>query len=461
MFWKGLYTMEVSYDSLHHWMSTELLGFPAALTNLQQLVLFVVAMVTGLISIYAFNVWVLSLLSIRGRNKLADPAQLDFWPKVSVHLPLYNERRVAARLLNACVNLDYPNDKLEILVVDDSNDETTQIARDFELKHPDLVRVIHRDDREGFKAGALQLALQQSNGEYIALFDADYVPPRDFLKKMIPYLYLDEKVAFAQSRWSYLDGQFSWIAKAISLGIDIYAFVDQRARYVGNLLAHFSGTCGVFRRQAIEDAGGWSADTLAEDLDLSIRLHLKGWRYIYVPTVVCPGEIPPSFDNLRHQQFRWAKGFSECLKKHGGAILRSRRLNLFQKMEALLHLGTYFMCPLTVIGVVVALLYYSIFPPSFWLMGFWRYQVALLTFALSLVMYSAPLVASGVALSEFSQSGIGKLRRLFHLGYLGALVYGLLLSNTKAVIEGLFSRTSYFYRTPKMGAIPGTQDSMA
>jgi len=426
--------------------------FPANLTNLQQLVLFMVAMITGLISIYAFNVWILSLLSIRGRNKLADPPEITSWPKVSVHLPLFNERRVAKRLLNACVNLDYPHDKLEIIIIDDSTDETTKIAREFESRYPNLVRVIHRDDRAGFKAGALQLALQNSSGEFIALFDADYVPPRNFLKRMIPHLYVDEKVAFAQSRWSYLDGQFSWIAKAISLAIDVYAFVDQRARYVGNLLAHFSGTCGVFRRRAIEDAGGWSSDTLAEDLDLSIRLHLKGWRYIYVPTVVCPGEIPTSFDNLRHQQFRWAKGFSECLKKHGGAILRSNQLNFFQKLEAILHLATYFICPLTIIGIVVALLYYSIFPPSFWLMGFWRYQVALLTFLLSLVIYSAPLIASGVTLREISQMGITKLRRLLHLGYLGAVVYGLMFSNTKAVIEGLFSTTSYFYRTPKLGS---------
>ncbi|MGA3405048.1 MAG: glycosyltransferase [Candidatus Bathyarchaeia archaeon] len=433
--------------------------FPANLTNLQQLVLFTVAMVTGLISIYAFNMWILTLLSVRGRNKLAAPPILETWPKVSVHLPLFNEETVAGRLLDACVKLDYPADKLEIIVMDDSNDgTTTRIAKSFEAKYPNLVRVIHRERRTGFKAGALEVAMRKSTGEFIALFDADYVPPADFLKKMIPHLYLDDRVAFAQSRWSYLDGQFSWIAKAMSLAIDVYAFVDQRARYVGNLLAHFSGTCGVFRRKAIEDAGGWSADTLAEDLDLSIRLHLKGWKYIYVPTVVCPGEIPPSFDNLRHQQYRWAKGYSECLRKHGGAILRSAQLNFFQKMEAILHLSTYFICPLTIIAIVVGLLYYSVFPPSFWLMGFWRYQVALITFLLSLVIYSAPLVASGVTLSEFSQVGVMKLRRILHLGYLGAIVYGLLFSNSRAVIEGLFSRTSYFYRTPKIGSIRVARD---
>jgi cellulose synthase/poly-beta-1,6-N-acetylglucosamine synthase-like glycosyltransferase len=434
-------------------------SFPGTLTNVQQLVLFLVAVVTGLISIYAFNVWVLSLLSIRGRNKIANPPSIESWPLVSIHLPVFNEERVVGRLLNACVRLDYPREKTEIVVVDDSTDGTSRILREFESNYPGLVKIIHREDRAGYKAGALQVALKESKGEVIALFDADYVPPSDFLRRMVPYLYVNERVAFVQSRWSYLDGQFSWIAKALSLAIDVYAFVDQRARYVGNLLAHFSGTCGVFRRQAIEDAGGWSPETLAEDLDLSIRLHLKGWRYIYVPTVVCPGEIPSNFDNLRHQQFRWAKGFSECLRKYGGSIVRSSELNFFQKVEALLHLGTYFICPLTIIGIVVALLYYSILPPSFWLLGFWRYQVALFTFLLSLVIYSAPLVASGVTLSEFSQLGIAKMKRLLHLGYLGAILYGLLLSNTRAVIEGLFSKTSYFYRTPKLGLVSNTKES--
>lgn len=432
--------------------------FPGNLTNLQQLVLFLVALVTRLISIYAFNIWAMTFLSILGRNKVAEPPKVESWPSVSIHLPLFNEERVARRLLTACVGLDYPNEKLGIVVIDDSTDGTTAVAREFQRNYPGLVEVIHRRERSGFKAGALQAAMQKSRSEVIGLFDADYVPPPDFLKRMVPYLYVSDKVAFVQSRWSYLDGQFSWIAKALSLAIDVYAFVDQRARYVGDLLAHFSGTCGIFKRDAIEGAGGWSPDTSAEDLDLSIRLHLKGWRYVYVPSVVCPGEIPASFNNLRHQQFRWAKGFSECLRKHGAAIVRSKELNVFQKVEALLHLGTYFICPLTIMAIVVGLLYYAIFPPSFWLLGFWRYQVALLTFLLTLVIYSAPLVASGITVSELSQVGRTKLRRLTHLGYLGAIVYGLLLSNTKAVVEGLFSKTSHFYRTPKLGLARNVKD---
>jgi cellulose synthase/poly-beta-1,6-N-acetylglucosamine synthase-like glycosyltransferase len=425
--------------------------FPTNLTTIQQLVLTLVTVISGLVAIYACNIWVLSILSTRGR-KLPKPPEPDSWPRVSVHLPLYNEERVAGRLLNACVNFDYPRDHLEIIVVDDSTDGTTAVARRFETDFPDIVKVFHRDDRSGFKAGALEVAMQNSTGEFISMFDADYIPPPNFLKQVIPYLYLDEKAAFAQARWTYIDGQFSWFAKAISLAIDIYAFVDQKARSVGNLLAHFSGTAGVFRREAIEDVGGWNSDTLTEDLDLSIRLHLKGWRYIYVPTVACPGEIPGSFDYLKVQQFRWARGFSECLRKYGRAILQSDKLGFFQKLEAIMHLCTYFMSPLTIIGIVVGLLYYAIFPPSFWLEGYWRYQVAWVTLMLSLMTYTAPFIASAVTLSESSQAGMSKLRRLLHLGYLGAVLYGLLFSNTKAAIEGLVFKAAYFHRTPKVGS---------
>jgi cellulose synthase/poly-beta-1,6-N-acetylglucosamine synthase-like glycosyltransferase len=430
--------------------------FPPYLDTLQQLVLLLVTLVTGLVAIYALNVWILSILSVRGR-KLPNPPKIDSWPFVSVHLPLYNEERVAGRLLNACVNFDYPHDKLEIIVVDDSTDRTTTVAREFEIRYPNLVRVIHRENRTGFKGGALQVAMNHSRGDLVCLFDADYAPSRSFLKEMIPYLSLDQRAAFVQARWTYLDGQFSWFAKAVSLAIDIYGFVDQKARSVGNLLAHFSGTGGVFRRQAIEDVGGWSADSVTEDLDLSIRLHLKGWRYIYVPTVSCAGEIPRSFSNLKLQQFRWARGYSECLRKYGGSILRSRQLGFFQKLEAIMHLSTYFMCPLAIIGIVVGLLYYSIFPPSFWLEGYWKFQVAWLTLLLSLVTYTSPFIASAVTLSEFSVPGVSKLRRLLHLGYLGAVLYGLMLSNTKAAIEGLLFRASSYYRTPKSGPMPAPQ----
>lgn len=417
---------------------------------LQQIVLALFVTVTGLLAIFSLNIWALTLISLRGRNKLPKPPQLTEWPKVSINLPLFNEQRVVRRILNACAELDYPRGKMEIIVVDDSDDGTTEIANGFERQYPGLVRVIHRDKRIGFKAGALKQALSNSSGEFVTYFDADYVPPRDFLRKMIPFLYVDHKVGFVQARWSYFDGGFSWLARAVSLGIDIWAFIDQRARYVGNLLAHFSGTCGIFRKKAILEAGGWQDDTLADDLDLSIRLHLSGWKYVYVPTVVCPGEIPPTFDTLRSQQFRWAKGFSQCLRKHGMTILRSKSLSAFQKVEAILHLCTFFLAPLSMMALVATVMYYAVFPLSFWLWDWWRYSVMVFTFLLSLSIYTAPLVASWVTVSEIKSS----FRRVLHLGYMGAVLYRLLLSNTRAVIEGLIGTPSYFYRTLKVGYTP-------
>jgi cellulose synthase/poly-beta-1,6-N-acetylglucosamine synthase-like glycosyltransferase len=426
---------------------------PTNFTTLQFGVLLSYTLVAVLLSFYALDIWLSIILSLRGKNKDAPPPAIQDWPSVSVHLPLFNEERVAERLLMSCIRLDYPSDKLQIVVVDDSNDKTTSIARSFEIKYPNVVKLIHRRDRSGFKAGALQVALEGSTSELIAIFDADYVPAEDFLRQIVPYLYVDDKIAFVQSRSTYLDGQFSWIAKAMSLEIDIVGRVSQRARFAANLMAHFSGTCGVFRRKAIESVGGWSADTLAEDLDLSIRLYLRGWRYLYVPNVTVPGEIPYSFDALRHQQYRWALGFSQCLRKHAIAILRSREIGIIQKAEALFYLGKHFFFPLYIVSIVLGLLFYAIFPPSFWISGFLTYGLLQAVYLLYLLIASAPIAAAWTVSNERTRQS--RLKRLGHLGYACSIEYGLLLSNARAVLEGFLSTKPIFNRTPK-GTLPET-----
>jgi len=268
---------------------------------------------------------------------------------------------------------------------------------------------------------------------------------------MIPYLYLDDKLAYVQARWGYLDGEFSWFAKGYSLGLDMYSFVDQRARSNANLLAHFSGSCGVFRRRALESVGGWSLDTVVEDLELSIRLHLGGWRYFYLPHVVCPGEIPPSFSDMIHQQLRWAYGFSQCFRKYATAILHTERLSRFQKAEALIHLGMYFISPLTALGILVGILYSLFLPPFFWLSGFWNYPAMSLMFLLSAVVTTAPVVSAGVALSEIRQFGVSKTRRLLHLGYLGILAAALIATTTKGIVLGFLGRPFEFRKTTRLG----------
>ncbi|MEM3755200.1 MAG: glycosyltransferase, partial [Candidatus Bathyarchaeia archaeon] len=371
-----------------------------------------------------------------------------------INLPIYNEEKVIARLLNAVLNLDYPKNKLEIIVIDDSNDSTTQIIKSYEEKYKGLIKFIHRNNRNGFKAGALQLALENSTGEFIAIFDADYVPKPNFLKALLPYLYIEENVAFVQARIGYLNKNQSWVTKAVALGLDGYCFIDQRARYASNLLAHFSGTNGIFRRKAIESVGGWSCDTLAEDLDLSVRLQLKGWKYVYLPQVVCDGEIPPKLSILKKQQFRWAKGFTECFKKHWKSILKSKSLSLFQKFEAILQLTIFFVYPISIVAIALALINYFIFPQTF-LNELWNFYLSPLASALSVIIYFSPLFMYTITIFEaekFKNKKIG-LNRLLHMLYLILVGVGILFTNSLAVIEALIGIKSQFERTPKFGII--------
>jgi len=361
-------------------------------------------------------------------------------------------------LLDSILAFDYPQDKLEIIAIDDSNDGTTQVLQSYEQMYPGLVKVIHREYREGFKAGALQTALIRSNSEVLALFDADHVPPRDFLRQMVPYLCCDSRIAFAQGRPSYLCDGNSWVARALSLGMDSFAFVDQEARFSGNLLTHFSGGGSVFRRTAILSVGGWTSQTLAEDLDLSIRLRLNGWQYVYNESVPCPGEAPISFQILQRQQFRWASGFAGCLKKHLRSLLTTKEMSPIQKTEAVIYLTGYAASPLIAIGVLLAVLYCLVFPLDFILNGF-RYNVlAAFTVLMSALIYTAPVALFTLATVRSTNQWFERAKRFLDLIYLGVLSVGIFLTTARAVIDGLLDKATYFYRTPKRGGAvqPGT-----
>jgi cellulose synthase/poly-beta-1,6-N-acetylglucosamine synthase-like glycosyltransferase len=373
------------------------------------------------------------------------------WPSVSVHLPVYNEKRVISRLLDSVLAFDYPRNKLEIIVVDDSTDDTTQLVQSYEKKHPRLVTVIHRDERDGFKAGALQVALDRSKGEFFVLFDADHMPASDFLQRMVPYLCSDSRIAFAQARQSYLHDVNSWVARALGLGTDAYAFVDQEARFSADLLTHFGGSGGIFRRSAVIDVGGWSSQTLAEDLDLSIRLRLHGWRWVYDRSIECPGELPASFSVLRGQQFRWASGFAGCLSKHLRSLVTTNQLSLMQKGEALIYLLGYVASPLIAIGFVLAILYCLVFPLEFILNGSWHNALAAFTVVMSALIYTAPLAMFTVAVYRSTNGWPQRIRRVSDLIYLGALSVGIFVTSARAVVSGFLNRATYFYRTPKRG----------
>jgi len=379
------------------------------------------------------------------------------WPSVSVHLPVYNEKQVISRLLDSVLAFDYPRNKLEVIVVDDSTDETTELVQSYQERHPELVTVIHREKREGFKAGALQAALDGSKGELFVLFDADHMPAPDFLLRIVPYLCSDNMIAFAQARQSYLHDVNSWVARALGLGIDAYAFVDQEARFSADLLTHFSGSGGVFRRTAVIDVGGWSSQTLAEDLDLSIRLRLRGWRWVYDRSIECPGELPASFAILRRQQFRWASGFAGCLSKHLRSLIKTDQISLMQKLEALIYLSGYAASPLIALGVVLAALYCLVFPLHFILNGPWHNAWAGFTVVMSALIYTAPLAMFTVAVYRATDDWPRRMRRVLDLAYLGALSVGIFLTSARAVVDGFLNRATYFYRTPKQGYVTGSK----
>jgi cellulose synthase/poly-beta-1,6-N-acetylglucosamine synthase-like glycosyltransferase len=356
-------------------------------------------------------------------------------------------------LIESCTQLDYPRERLKILVLDDSTDQTTAIAESYANRYPSLVSVIHRDNRNGFKAGALQEALDITPSDVIAVFDADFVPPPHFLKSLIPYLYADDRIAFVQARVGHLNSHSTWVTKAVSLAIDGYFLVEQRARYAANLLPHFLGTSGIFRREAITSVGGWSGDTLAEDLDLSIRLQLKGWSHVYVPEVVCSGEVPPTLSVFVRQQFRWAKGFSECFRKYWKAIIHYSGMSSFQKIEALFQLACYFVLVLGAIGFILAIPYYLVFPWSFLLYDYWRCTMAPISLLASVAIYTAPVLIYGLAIAELRKMGKSSLGRFLHLVYLMILGYFVTWVGAIAVLEGLFGKKTPFHRTPKFGLV--------
>ena len=272
------------------------------------------------------------------------PAQ---YPRVTVQLPVYNERYVIQRLVEAVVRLHYPRTQLEIQILDDSTDETTPLAMTLVEQYRPLgfaITVQHRPHRHGYKAGALAEGLRRATGEFIAIFDADFVPVPDFLLRTLP-CFQDPTIAMVQTRWGHLNRAYSRLTRAQAYGIDGHFGVEQTARCGAGLFLNFNGSGGIWRRQAIDAAGGWQADTLTEDLDLSYRAQLQGWRLHFVPEVVCPAELPVQMSGVKSQQHRWAKGSIQTARKLLPRVLRAD-LPRFTKCQAALHLTNYLVHPL-------------------------------------------------------------------------------------------------------------------
>jgi len=375
-------------------------------------------------------------------------AQISDYPDVLVQLPVFNEYYVVERLINAAVQLDYPREKLHIQVLDDSTDESFSLAasRIEKLQSEGfLIEHVRRPDRIGYKAGALQYGLGISKAPYIVVFDADFIPEKDFIRRTLPE-FLDPGVGMVQTRWGHLNRHYSILTRVQAFALDAHFTVEQRGRNLGSHFINFNGTAGIWRRECIESAGGWSADTLTEDLDLSYRAQLNGWKFKFLEDVISPAELPAEMNALKNQQYRWNKGAAQCAVKHLNTVLKSGSISWKTKLHALFHLGNS-----------------SIF--------IWIMICAVLSFPLVYLKNSHPeldalflvggiLLLSFIILSAFYFTSFLKTEKdrskseflWMYLAFL-SISMGMSLHNARAVFFGYMGKQTPFIRTPKWNIV--------
>jgi cellulose synthase/poly-beta-1,6-N-acetylglucosamine synthase-like glycosyltransferase len=366
------------------------------------------------------------------------------YPYVVTQLPMYNEKTVAVRVIEAAAAMDYPHSRHEIQVLDDSTDETRtyvdQTAQKLRAQGVHI-SVIRRKDRIGYKAGALQYGLEQTNAEFVAIFDADFVPSRDFLKKSIFFFIDRPKLGLVQGRWGHLNSNSSLVTRGQAMGIDGHFMVEQAARSWNGLFMNFNGTAGIFRKEAIVSCGGWQHDTLTEDMDLSYRMQLKDWEAEYVPELVVPAELPEDINAYKNQQFRWAKGSIQTAIKII-PLLREKKLPFFTFFQSVMHLTHYTVHPLMVMLAILTM------PVLFFV------KVSMHPVMFGLVLFAMLLATSGPSsMYMISQHFLGnKIRRKILLIPAMMLIgTGLAVNNAKAVMEAFLHKESPFLRTPKKG----------
>lgn len=377
----------------------------------------------------------------------------EFWqetskedsPRVTIQLPVYNEKYVLPRLIETACEIDYPRELLEIQVLDDSTDETAELAGAYVKKYQRKginIKHVRRFNRKGFKAGALKEGMKTAEGDFLAIFDADFLPSPDFLYNTLPF-FNDPRIAMVQSRWGHVNRNYSLITRIMSIGIDGHFMIEQGARNWSGLFMNFNGTAGIWRKTSIIDSGGWQADTLTEDMDLSYRCQLKGWNLKFVHFLVTPAEIPVDVNALKSQQFRWAKGSIQTAKKILPEILSSRLPFRF-KFQAVAHLTHYLIHPLI---LLVALLSVPILLYGNFTMSVYIYTAFLIILIIS---SSGPSILYAVSQRSLGDDWKVKLRLLPAMMALGT---GIAVSNSKAVLEAVFNIESDFIRTPKLNVV--------
>ena len=401
-----------------------------------------------LITAYTCNFYYLVFLANK-RNRVLPTVDLGT-PSVTIQLPIYNEKYVAKRLVDAVCNLDYPKDQMNIMVLDDSDDDTVDLlaktvkyykTQGFQIEH------IRRGTRKGYKAGALKHAMQITDSEFVAIFDADFIPPTWFLKRAIPH-FSKPNIGLIQCRWGHVNENYSTITQVQALSIDFHMLIEQKAKSDSHLFMNFNGTAGIWKRDCIEDAGGWHTATLVEDLDLSYRAQLKGWKCVFLPDIVVDAELPAQMNAAKRQQFRWAKGSIQCATKLLLDISVQRKISVETKIQAFIQLTRHIVYPLILIQFLAmpillagqVNLYVVSFLPA-------------ITFATYLAMGPGAYVL--IIRNMYGKTWKSKAKLLPAL-----LVYnaGMSVNNTVAVFDALFGRKNEFLRTPKYGIIKKDDD---
>ncbi len=404
----------------------------------------------AMLVIFAYSIMQLSLLIRYWRKpekQNSDP-EIGNYPDVLVQLPVFNEYYVVERLIDAAVSLNYPKERLYIQVLDDSTDESLALAARMVEHYKNEgfnIEQIRRPDRKGFKAGALQYGLELSNAPYVVVFDADFVPESDFILRTITE-FQNPEIGMVQTRWGHLNRHYSLLTRVQAFALDAHFTVEQMGRNLGSHFINFNGTAGIWRRKCIEDAGGWSADTLTEDLDLSYRAQLKGWKFKFLEDVISPAELPAEMNALKNQQYRWNKGAAECYKKHLKTVFKSKGLPLSTRLHALFHLGNSSVFIWIMICAVLSLplVYIKNSHPEFKIM-FALGGILLLSFAILGAFYYTSF--------RRTEGRRKKVEFLWMYPAFLSISMGMSLHNARAVWLGYMGKRTPFIRTPKWNIV--------
>lgn len=399
-----------------------------------------------IVSLYGIHRYFLIFLYLKAKKKKIEPkAYFSELPKVTIQLPIYNEKFVCERVVRSAGEVWYPKDKLEIQVLDDSTDETQEILKSLVAEYQKKginIKYFHRDNRKGYKAGALQEGLKVCEGDFIAIFDADFIIPKDFLLKTIHY-FTDEKVALVQARWGHINKNYSLLTKLQAILLDGHFIIEHIARSHNNLFFNFNGTAGIWRKAAILQAGGWDGATLAEDLDISLRVQLLGWRFVYLPDYVVYAELPIDIVAFKAQQYRWAKGGVQTAKKMLGIILNSK-IPFKQKLESFFHLTANFSFPLIILLTIIT------FPAAIIRYGLSLTHILMVDFPLFLLSAFSFFLFYFITQKDISPNWNWK-KELKTIIMAMSLGVSLAINNSLGVLEALLNFNSEFIRTPKYG----------